>query len=208
MATGSVMALSFFKRPYPELTLVLANLHGAAAVQDIGTPALDKVINDMVAVMRNAPGVGLSAPQIGVPLQIIVLEDTAELIAYSLPEEARAQQREPFGLLVIINPVLRLVGDDTANFFEGCLSVTGYRALVRRHLEVEVSGLARDGRPVNLTASGWQARILQHECDHLKGLLYVDNMLPRTFRTTQNLRLPLAAGCPAPGVCAREAAVS
>lgn len=80
-------------------------------------------------------------------------------------------------------------------------SVEGYRALVERHLEVEVTGLGRDGQPMKVTATGWKARILQHECDHLAGTLYVDKMVERTFRTTKNLRLPLPAGCPRPGKC-------
>jgi hypothetical protein len=83
----------------------------------------------------------------------------------------------------------------------GMGSVEGYRALVERYFEVEVSGLGRDGQPITVTAKGWKARILQHECDHLQGILYVDRMVPRSFRTTQNLRLPLPAGCHKPGIC-------
>lgn len=79
-------------------------------------------------------------------------------------------------------------------------SVDGFRAMVERHLEVEVAGLDRDGQHIKVDASGWQARILQHECDHLDGTLYVDKMTPRTFRTVENLDLPLAAGCPKLGV--------
>lgn len=79
-------------------------------------------------------------------------------------------------------------------------SVAGHRALVERHLEVEVTGLGRDGQPLHFTAKGWKARILQHEYDHLQGLLYVDRMVKRTFRSTDNLRLPLPSGCPRPGV--------
>ena len=75
-------------------------------------------------------------------------------------------------------------------------SVDGYRAVVERHLDVEVSGFDRNGHPMKVEASGWQARILQHECDHLEGTLYVDKMVPRTFRTVDNLNLPLATGCP------------
>lgn len=67
---------------------------------------------------------------------------------------------------------------------------------MERHLEVEVTGLDRYGQAIKVDASGWQARIFQHECDHLDGTLYVDKMVPRTFRTVQNLDLPLAAGCP------------
>lgn len=97
---------------------------------------------------------------------------------------------------VIMNPKLKKTSDRTALFFEGCLSVDGYRAVVERHLDVEVTGLDRYGQPSKVEASGWQARILQHECDHLEGTLYVDKMVPRTFRTVENLGLPLAIGCP------------
>lgn len=79
-------------------------------------------------------------------------------------------------------------------------SVDGYRAMVERSLEVEVTGLDRYGQPIKVTASGWQARILQHECDHLEGTLYVDKMIKKTFRTVENLQLPLANGCPKLGV--------
>lgn len=75
-------------------------------------------------------------------------------------------------------------------------SVDGFRAVVERYLDVEVTGLDRDGSPIKVDASGWQARILQHECDHLDGTLYVDKMVPRTFRAAENLTLPLAEGCP------------
>jgi len=68
--------------------------------------------------------------------------------------------------------------------------------VVERYLDVEVTGLDRNGEPIKITASGWQARILQHECDHLDGTLYVDKMVPRTFRTVENMDLPLAQGCP------------
>ena len=80
--------------------------------------------------------------------------------------------------------------------FDTFNSVDGYRAVVERYLDVEVRGLDRFGQPVKVDASGWQARILQHECDHLEGTLYVDKMQPRTFRTVDNLDLPLATGCP------------
>lgn len=71
---------------------------------------------------------------------------------------------------------------------------------MERHLEVEVGGFDRNGKAIKVDASGWQARILQHEYDHLDGTLYVDKMVPRTFRTVENLDLPLAAGCPKLGV--------
>ncbi|OEL38799.1 Peptide deformylase 1A, chloroplastic [Dichanthelium oligosanthes] len=133
---------------------------------DVSSEKVQGVIDRMIDVMRKAPGVGLAAPQIGVPLR------------------------------VIINPKLKNTSKRTARFFEGCLSVDGYRAVVERHLDVEVSGLDRNGNPIKVQASGWQARILQHECDHLEGTLYVDKMVPRTFRIVDNLDLPLPIGCP------------
>ncbi|KAG8379856.1 hypothetical protein BUALT_Bualt07G0132900 [Buddleja alternifolia] len=181
--------------------------------EEIGSERVQKIVDDMVKVMRKAPGVGLAAPQIGVPLRIIVLEDTKEYISYAAKEEIKAQDRRPFDLLVVINPKLVKKGNKTAFFFEGCLSVgksmmsplvalgqalcvDGFRAVVERHLEIEVTGFDRDGQPIKINASGWQARIFQHECDHLEGTLYVDKMTPRTFRTVDNLDLPLAIGCP------------
>ncbi|KAK4267527.1 hypothetical protein QN277_024296 [Acacia crassicarpa] len=163
---------------------------------EIRSERIQKIIDDMIKVMRKAPGVGLAAPQIGIPLRIIVLEDTTEYISYAPKEEIKAQDRRPFDLLVILNPKLEKRSNKTALFFEGCLSVDGFRAVVERYLDVEVTGLDRNGEAIKINASGWQARILQHECDHLDGTVYVDKMVPRTFRTVENLDLPLAQGCP------------
>lgn len=163
---------------------------------EIGSERVQKIIDDMVKVMRAAPGVGLAAPQIGIPLKIIVLEDTKEYISYAPKKEIEAQDRRAFDLLVIVNPKLKKKSDKTALFFEGCLSVDGFRAVVERSLEVEVTGLDRKGKPIKVDACGWKARILQHECDHLDGTLYVDKMVSRTFRTVENLDLPLPMGSP------------
>ncbi|KAH9617848.1 hypothetical protein KSS87_005908 [Heliosperma pusillum] len=174
-------------------------LHEAAREvdrNDIGSEKIQKIIDDMINVMRMSPGVGLAAPQIGIPLKIIVLEDTKEYISYVQKEEIKSQDRRAFDLLVLVNPVLEKKSNKTALFFEGCLSVDGYRAVVERYLDVEVRGLDRYGQAIKVDASGWQARILQHECDHLEGTLYVDKMVKRTFRTVENLDLPLAVGCP------------
>ncbi|KAH7281720.1 hypothetical protein KP509_36G060200 [Ceratopteris richardii] len=204
------VAFSFFKigSPAPKLPEVvkagdpvLNEPADPVPLSEICTPRIQEIIDNMIAVMRAVPGVGLAAPQTGIPLQIIVLEDTKEYISYVSEEEANLQQRIPFDLLVICNPILKPLGTCRARFFEGCMSIEGYRGLVERQLEVEVSGFGRDGSPIKLQASGWQARILQHECDHLKGELYVDKMLPKSFRTSANLRLPLASGCPKPGLC-------
>ncbi|KAI3984551.1 hypothetical protein MKX01_040428 [Papaver californicum] len=170
------------------------------SVDEIGTEKIERIIDNMINVMRQAPGVGLAAPQIGIPLKIIVLEDTKEYIGYASKQDIKEQDRRVFDLLVILNPKLEKKGSKTALFFEGCVSVDGFRAVVERHLEVEVTGLGRDGKPLKVGASGWQARILQHECDHLDGTIYVDMMVPKTFRTLENLELPLPSAVPKLGV--------
>ncbi|CAJ2661353.1 peptide deformylase 1A, chloroplastic-like [Trifolium pratense] len=163
---------------------------------EIKSEKIQKIIDEMILVMRKSPGVGLAAPQIGIPLRIIVLEDKEEYISYNTEEETKAQDRRPFDLLVILNPKLKNKSNRTAFFFEGCLSVDRFQAVVERYLDVEVSGFDRYGEPIKINASGWQARILQHECDHLDGTLFVDKMVPKTFRYWRNMDLPLAHGCP------------
>lgn len=147
----------------------------------LGTKRLRDLVATMTEVMRKAPGVGLAAPQIGLDLSLIVLEDAEALMARLGPEERAARGRVPFPLKAIANPVLTMHGDGKATFFEGCLSVAGYMALVERDLDVEVSGVDEKGDPVRWRVSGWPARILQHEVDHLRGTLYVDRMISRTL---------------------------
>jgi peptide deformylase len=146
-----------------------------------GGAKLRQLVETMTEVMRKAPGVGLAAPQIGVSLSLIVLEDAEALMSRLSPDERAARGRVPFPLTVIANPVCSVRGDAKATFFEGCLSVPGYMALVERALEVEVTGSDERGDPVRWQVAGWPARILQHEVDHLAGTLYVDRMIARTF---------------------------
>ena len=137
--------------------------------------------------MRAAPGVGLAAPQIGQALQLAVIEDPAEYLSSIPADELNARLRSPVEFHVIINPKLTVVGDSTAEFFEGCLSVDGFQAVVRRPLEVHVECMNERAEPITINARGWYARILQHEIDHLNGRLYIDRMNPQTFTTNENL---------------------
>jgi peptide deformylase len=147
----------------------------------ISTTAFQELIDVMVTTMREAPGVGLAAPQIGVPLRVIVLEDTATLMRFLSTSERATRGRLEFPLQVIVNPMLRFPAERKARFLEGCLSVEGMQAEVERYLEVEVDGLDRNGKPrERWRANGWPARILQHEVDHLDGTLYIDRMVPGT----------------------------
>jgi peptide deformylase len=162
----------------------------AALVGDelFGTAALRELAATMTEVMRKAPGVGLAAPQIARDLALVVLEDAEHLMARLSADERAARGRVVFPCTVIANPVLKVHGTATATFFEGCLSVPGYMALVERALEVEVTGRDERGDPVRWRVSGWPARILQHEVDHLAGALYVDRMIPRTFATNAEVQ--------------------
>lgn len=152
-------------------------------IDRIGTPAFRELVETMIATMRQAPGVGLAAPQIGVPLRVIVLEDREELLATLTAAEREERERVPFETRVFVNPVLKTIGDEKVTFLEGCLSLTGYVALVERSREVEVSGLDAHGEAQTWRVRGWPARILQHEVDHLNGMLYIDRMMSRSFAT-------------------------
>lgn len=154
----------------------------------IGTPEFQAVVSRMVKAMRAAPGVGLAAPQLGIPWRVLVLEDREELMATLTPEERAERERAPVPLRVFVNPTLTPVGDERVTFFEGCLSVAGFAGLVERWREVEISGLDEQGLPVTWRVRGWPARILQHEVDHLAGTVYVDRMLTRSFGTLPQIK--------------------
>ncbi|MEO5832574.1 MAG: peptide deformylase [Nakamurella sp.] len=134
----------------------------------------DEVLTALVEAMREtmhaAPGVGLAAPQIGVGLQIAVLEDPAAVTA----DIAVARDRQPLDFLVLINPRYTPVGDTRTFFYEGCLSVPGFQAAVDRPAAVHLTAAAADGSAIDSQYHGWQARIVAHETDHLAGMLYLD----------------------------------
>lgn len=143
----------------------------------LGPELLRGFLGTMRMVMLDAPGVGLAAPQLGIPLRIAVLQDLYE----TNPEIAHAREREPLDHLEIINPHYRPVGDRTAAFYEGCLSFNGYQGVVERPADISTSFLDADGVPRRRNFSGWQARIFQHETDHLDGTVYIDKALTRSL---------------------------
>ncbi|KAF7658018.1 hypothetical protein LDENG_00018310 [Lucifuga dentata] len=155
----------------------------AAAVDPAAVtgPEIQLVINTMVKVMRKLECVGLSAPQIGVPLRILALEYPEKMLeeSSSVSQETRGLSVQP--LRIFINPQLRVLDGRTALFQEACESISGFSATVPRYLSVEVTGLNEKGAAVTWQASGWPARILQHEMDHLDGVLYIDRMDSKTF---------------------------
>jgi peptide deformylase len=154
--------------------------------QEILGEQIQRLIHDMKETMRDAPGVGLAAPQIGLSLQLAVIEDREESLKDLPPQELADKDRRPVPFHVIINPQLTLTGDNQASFYEGCLSLAGFSAVVPRSRAVRVDYLDEQGEPRSVEAFGWYARILQHEIDHLHGTLYLDRMHPRTFTSIDN----------------------
>jgi peptide deformylase len=155
---------------------------------ELRSPELGRLVELMRETMRDAPGVGLAAPQIGEPLQLAVIEDRAEYQLVVPPEELAAKRRRPVPFHVIANPKLTVLEAGPATFTEGCLSVSGFIAEVPRALAVRVDALDHRGEPVTIEADGWYARILQHEIDHLHGTVYVDRMDTRTFGAIDQVR--------------------
>jgi peptide deformylase len=156
------------------------------------TPAeiVSREIRDLIKSMRkcmqDAPGVGLAAPQVGLSLQLAVIEDREEYHKDVAPEQLRERERRPVPFHVIINPKIAETGGEKAEFFEGCLSLSGFLALVPRARTVRVECLNERAEQTVIEASGWYARILQHEVDHLNGGLYIDRMYSRTLTSLEN----------------------
>ncbi|MCL7378035.1 peptide deformylase [Streptomyces sp. 35G-GA-8] len=148
----------------------------------LGDARLARLVRVMRETMHAAPGVGLAAPQVGIPLRLTVVEDSAEV-----SDEVRAARgRVPQPFRVLLNPSYEPIGAGRAAFFEGCLSVPGWQAVVARHARVRLRGQDERGRELDEEFSGWPARIVQHETDHLGGTLYLDLAEMRSLSSTEH----------------------
>lgn len=134
----------------------------ARKVSDFGVE-LQALIDDMVETMRAAPGVGLAATQVDIPLRVIVVE-------YSESEDENVSPK----LYTVVNPEITRLDPETEVGTEGCLSIPGYVGDVERPVAVTIKGQNRRGQPIKIKANGWLARIFQHEVDHLEGILFID----------------------------------
>jgi len=152
-------------------------------VGQLGEELLDALIETMRVTMRAAPGVGLAAPQIGIALAIAVAEDAGTVAA----EGDDARERTPLAFRALINPSYELLGTERRSFYEGCLSVDGWQAVVARHRTVRLRCLDVRGHAVDEVLTGWPARIIQHETDHLTGRLYLDRAELRSLTSVGNL---------------------
>jgi len=135
----------------------------AKPVSDFGTE-LQTLAEDMIETMREAPGVGLAAPQVGISERVIVVE-------YPVNDE---DEESPKKLYVVVNPEIISRSEEVEAGIEGCLSIPGLLGEVERALEVTVKGRTRRNQPIKIKAKGWLARIFQHEIDHLDGIVYTD----------------------------------
>ena len=141
--------------------------------------ALRTLINDMVETMREAPGVGLAAPQIGLLERIAVIE-------YFEKPEDEENEDAPKKVWAVIYPEIVKVSEETLMGVEGCLSIPGLLGEVERHAEVHIKALNRHGQPMKIRAKGWLARIFQHEIDHLNGIMFTERAT-RVWQPTQEV---------------------
>ncbi len=135
----------------------------AEEVREFNAPELDALIQDMFDTMAALNGAGLAAPQIGVSQRVVIFE---------VESSPRYPQAEAVPRTILINPALEPLGDDMDEGWEGCLSVPGLRGLVSRHTRLRYTGFDEKGRPIDRAVSDFHARVVQHECDHLDGILY------------------------------------
>ena len=135
----------------------------AEAVQEFDSPDLHALIGDMFDTMAALNGAGLAAPQIGVSKRVVI---------FGVEANPRYPDAEPVPTTVLINPVIEILTQQTEDGWEGCLSVPGMRGLVSRYTRLRYSGFDQHGKPLAREAHGFHARVVQHECDHLDGILY------------------------------------
>ncbi|MDQ3367927.1 MAG: peptide deformylase [Myxococcota bacterium] len=154
--------------------------------EELASERIQRLIVDMRDTMRAAPGVGLAAPQIGESLQLVVIEDPPARHGQLSAEELAARERAAVPFHVLVNPRLTIRSDEVVAAFEGCLSFSGFNMIVPRARKVRVEALDEHGAPVTKVATGWYARILQHEVDHLRGIVCCDRMESRTLTTAAN----------------------
>lgn len=138
-------------------------LQQAAPVTQFDTPELHALIKDMEDTMQHMNGAGIAAPQIGVSLRVVI---------FGVGKNPRYPDAEEVPYTVLVNPVLSPVGNEMEDGWEGCLSVPGLRGIVPRYQRLHYTGYDQYGKPIDRLVSGFHARVVQHECDHLDGILY------------------------------------
>jgi peptide deformylase len=149
---------------------------------------VQQLVADMRDTLRATPGSGLAAPQVGESVQLIAIEARPEATTSAPPRRLDVIGWQPLDFQILINPVVSVVDETPLCFFEGCLCLPEYMAAVPRATAVRVDALNEKAESVTLRLSAWPARIVQHEVDHLRGILYCDRMLARSFTTIEQYR--------------------
>ena len=147
----------------------------ANAVEDPTAPEIQRLIADMVDTMADAPGIGLAAPQVHVPKRLVIFH-IPETRAHQEEDENGDEAEEAVPMTVLINPEIEALGEERVTGIEGCLSLPGMVGMVPRFRHIRYKALAPDGSVIEREASGYYARVVQHECDHLDGILYPQRM--------------------------------
>lgn len=150
-------------------------LQPATAIADPTAPEIESLVRDMVETMEDAPGTGLAAPQVHVPLRLVIFR-IGRVRAGAEARTEDGESAEPVPLTVLINPEIEPLSDETALGWEACLSVPGLAGEVPRWRHIRYRGVGLDGRAIEREARGFHARVVQHECDHLDGRLYPSRM--------------------------------
>jgi len=152
----------------------------AAPIEDPGAPELRRLVTDMLETMEDAGGTGLAAPQVYVPRRLVIFYvSTGRAERESQREDdsdSGEEAVEEVPLTVLINPVIELLGEEMTTSWESCLSAPGLAGQVPRHRAIRYSGIGLDGQEIAREAQGFHARVVQHECDHLDGVLYPQRM--------------------------------
>ena len=146
----------------------------ASPVADPTAPDIKRLVADMIETMIDADGAGLAAPQVHVSLRVVIFQAPAERAESDLSDNERYDHTAP--LTVLINPVIEILSPELEGGWEGCLSVPGLRGLVERPSHIRYSGVDTAGHSIERVARGFHARVVQHECDHLDGILYPSRM--------------------------------
>lgn len=139
----------------------------AVPVENFDTPELHELVTDLLETMAANDGAGLAATQIGVPLRVVV---------FGVEQNPRYPKAEPVPLTVLVNPIISVLSETKSADWEGCLSVPGMRGLVSRYIHIGYTGVDHFGKAIKQEAENFHARVVQHECDHLDGILYPERM--------------------------------
>lgn len=132
-------------------------------VLDFSTPYLDNLINDMKDTMKEKDGVGIAAPQIGCNLRVVI---------FGFDHNERYPNEQPIPFTVLVNPVIKILSEEMIDGWEGCLSIPGLRGCVPRYNKIQYSGYDQNGNAISQIAEGFYSRVVQHECDHINGMLF------------------------------------